>query len=251
MNPRLTGALLCALALCVALPAAAPAASPFARVKVAQCDITDDPDQSSGVFEGRMNSIKGSQSMWMRFTLQERFETPVFEIVKVPSLSVWRKSRSGVDRFTYRQKIEKLQMGGEYRARVDFRWYGSKGQLLRTARRHSPACGHQGPLPNLRVGNVRARFGKAPGTYDYTVDVLNLGDLAAENVPVSLTVDGATLDEHEVNSLAPGETATVRFSGPPCERGIEARADATDAVRETSELDNVVMLPCSQLASGR
>jgi CARDB len=248
MSLRSRGTLFCALALVCALPtAAAAAATPSA--KVADCQVADSADDSFAVFEGRMRAAAGTANMAMRFTLEERFAGPDFETVKVPDLAVWRKAQAGVRTFTYKQRVRGLERGGEYRVRIDFRWTGAKGKVLRNARRHSGVCGNTGPLPNLRILAIGARPGGASGTWDYNVDVTNSGNLTAEKVPVDLRVDSATLDQREIRALAPGETATVRFSGPACIDRVRAKVDPQQAIHESNEDDNGLSLRCSALSA--
>jgi hypothetical protein len=238
VSPRLTGTLLCALALCLALPSVAFAARSPARVKVVDCDVANTPAQSVASFEGRMREVPGTARMSMRFTLLERFGTPRFEPVRVPELAIWRTSKAGVEVFSYTQRVRALERGGDYRMRVEFRWQDSRGRTIRSARRSSGLCGRPGPLPQLQIADVRARPGAAAGTMEYAVDVSNLGDLEAEEVPVLLVVDGAALDVREIDSLAPGETATVRFSGPRCTHRLRTEVDPEDDIHESREDDN-------------
>jgi hypothetical protein len=246
VSPRLTGTLLCALALCLALPAAAPAAKSPARVKLVDCEVSASPSQSVASFEGRMRAVAGTARMSMRFTLLERFGTPGFEPVKVPDLATWRTSKAGVEVFSYTQRVRALERGGDYRMRVEFRWQDARGRTIRSMRRSSALCGRPGPLPQLQISDVRARPGATSGTAEYAVDVSNLGDLEAEDVPVLLVVDGAALDVREIDSLRAGETATVRFSGPPCVHRLRAEVDPEDEINESNEDDNRRIVRCSE-----
>ena len=247
---RLPGTLLCALAVLCALPAVA-SARPFARAKVADCDVSLVPGASHANFEARMRAVPGTQRMLMRFTLEERFGSERYEPVKVRDLLEWRESEPGVQAFTYTQRIRALQPGGLYRVRVEFRWYGSKGRLIEQVRRRSPACGKPGPLPNLRIGDIRARLGSAAGTIEYEVDVLNTGTATAEDIPVAFAVDGATLDERAISALKPGETETVSFSGPSCSQRVRAEVDPDEEIHESNEDDNVRGVACASFAGGR
>ena len=240
---------LTALAAVAAAPAAgdvAPLVAPPATVKLVDCSR----EARSATFHGRMKPVEGSERMWMRFTLQERFGTPNFHAIKVPELMTWRKSEPGVKLFSYTQRVRSLQPGGSYRMRVDFRWYDADGDLIEETRRHSSACGKPGPLPNLQIADVRARPGSAEGTVDYAVDVFNAGEILAEDVEVTLIVDGVLLDLREASELQPGEVATLRFSGPPCANRVKASADPDDGINESDETDNRRAYLCSSLFSG-
>jgi hypothetical protein len=207
-------------------------------VKLVDCDVSSSPSQSVASFEGRMRTLAGSARMSMRFTLLERFGTAGFEPVRIPDLATWRTSKAGVGVFSYTQRVRALERGGDYRMRVEFRWQDARGRNVRSVRRSSGLCGRPGPLPQLRIADVRVRPGATTGTAEYAVDVANLGDLEAEHVPVLLVVDGAALDVREIASLGAGETATVRFSGPPCTHRLRAEVDPEDEIHESNEDDN-------------
>jgi hypothetical protein len=214
-------------------------------VKLLGCDVSSIPTQSVASFEARMREVAGTARMSMRFTLLERFGTTGFEPVRVPDLATWRTSKPGVEVFSYTQRVRALERGGDYRMRVGFRWQDARGRTIRSARRSSPLCGRPGPLPQLQIADVRVRPGASAGTAEYAVDVSNLGDLEAEDVPVLLVVDGAALDVREIDLLEAGETATVRFSGPPCAGRLRAEVDPEEEIHESNEDDNRRVARCS------
>jgi hypothetical protein len=98
-----------------------------------------------------MRRVPRSETMGMRFELQERVAHRDFERVRAPGLSVWRKSMSGVKRFVHRQEVLALAEGSEYRARVRFRWYDADGNAVKQAVRRSASCRQEGDLPNLVI----------------------------------------------------------------------------------------------------
>ena len=255
MTVRRTGTLACALALLAALPAGAAAAQGEqaagkrapASVRVADCSISERESDSSASFEGRMRIVPGAVRMAMRFTLLERFGNERLHPVRVPELNAWRRSEPGVRVFAYTQRIRALDTGGTYRARVEFRWYGRDGRVIRSARKVTRPCREEGELANLRIADVRARPGLTPGTVSYAVVVENAGAVAAEGIDVRLRVDGATLDAGRIQTLGAGETDTVRFSGPDCRRRLRVDADPADSVHETNEYDNARIVVCRAL----
>ena len=247
---RLTTKICCA-ALClvaIAAPIALAAKSSrkpgkLASVKVTRCKHL--LGERTAAFYGRMRRVPGTERMWMRFTLQERVGDTGFKTIPSPELGVWRKSRPNVRRFGYRQQVADLAAGGAYRVKVRYRWYDAEGTVIKRARRRSRACKQAGRLPNLRIGRVRAR--PRTGGVNYFVQVVNRGKGAAAPFGVSVKVDDVQLPNQTVEGLAAGESRTLRFSGSACQSGVDAKADATDAVRETSELDNRATPSCSKL----
>jgi hypothetical protein len=205
----------------------------------------------SAVFHGRMRRVHGTERMRMRFTVLERVGDDDFEPVRAPALWRWRKSRPGVRVFGFRQRLRGLMAGADYRARVDFRWLDGDGDVIRRARRRSGLCRQYGPLPNLRVESLRAGQTATPGTSRYVVRVSNSGRRTARQVPVALSVDGASLDRRLVASVAPGEDVPVAFVGPSCEGDdspVEATVDPDDAIRESREGDNRREAACGDIA---
>jgi hypothetical protein len=196
-------------------------------------------------FRGDMRQVAGSESMWMRFALQERLGDRAFAKVRTPGLGVWRKSRPGVLRFVYRQRVLALAEGSDYRARVQFRWYDPEGDLIEKAVRRSPSCRQSGDLPNLLVSQIRAQaVAGSRGVQRYELRVVNRGSAATPGADVALAVDGAAVDTLAVGSLEPGEARQIFLNGPACKRSARAEADPGDTVIESSESDNALRSRC-------
>ena len=64
---------------------------------------------------------------------------------------------------------------------------------------------------------------------------------------VDLFVDGAGADTYRLELVKPGETLTVRFTGPVCKKNVRAVADKGNTVNETNEDDNVLRSRCPVL----
>jgi CARDB len=236
-------ALLLASALSLAaLAGTANAATPVA--KVVDCRTGKAPELRLATFEGRMKAVKGTRRMQMRFELLER--TPGVEqpqAVKAPELSPWRRSRVGVDGFTYTQTVKGLSSGVTYSSRVHFRWLNAAGKVIRQEERESGTCVQDGDLPNLVLGSVKFVAGSVGGTAVYAVQVGNTGEGDAEALTVSLFADGAHIDTRTIDGLKSGEFTTVKFSGPYCKR-LRAVADRGQTVPETVEEDNELRGRC-------
>lgn len=242
MLPRV---LLISLALAAGLaPTASAASKPYTLLKVRSCEVGDTAKERMATFYARMRAVKGTRQMAMRFTLVDRAGDGPPEAVDHPALAQWRRSRPGVKRFGYAQSVAGLEKGGIYSVQVQFRWTDSRGRVLRTSKRTSSACRQQGELPNLAITRVAARAGESAGTELYSVDLTNSGQGEARDVGVDLFIDGAAADSQTIALVKPGETLTVRFTGPPCERALRMVADRLDTLNETNEDDNTLRSRC-------
>jgi CARDB protein len=224
---------------------AAPAAGdgrPPAGVKLSACSI----DTGSALFIARMHQVTGSERMWLRFKLFEKGDSG-FHRLKAPGLGRWRKSKPGVGTFAYKQAVKGLEAGSLYRAQVDFRWYDADGNLLQTARRHSPACRQFDLLPNLTAQPLAAKALRQQGVVRYRVLVTNDGIATATGIPVRLTVDGAVVDTVTIDELAPSERLVVGITGPQCTKSVKVDVDPDGLIVESSEGDNADEVPCSAL----
>jgi len=238
-------------ALALAAPAAgtvAPeatrsATAPVATVKVTEC-VRSEANRSVE-FRGSMRRVRGTRSMGMRFQLEEKVGDAPFANVSAPELGVWRKSRPGVSRFSYRQGVNALASGSAYRTTVQYRWYSKRGKVVRRARRLSGPCVQPGVLPNLRVARIGGKTVKgSPRLVRYSVFVANRGRAPSAPTTVSLAVDGSTVDTVPLGSLSPGQETRVFVNGPACTNTVEGRVDSADTVREASEGDNVRSVAC-------
>ena len=233
----------------LALPAAAFAARRPDRLsipapliaKVVACEVTT--DERSAVFYARMDALPGAAKMAVRFQLFERLgRGEAWEKVDVPALRQWRTSQAGVKRFGWKQSLENLNLGGAYRARVQFRWLSAAGNVLEAATKETPVC--RGPLPNLTIGDVSIRPGPTADTRIYRVQVQNSSKTDVDGVDVSLTVDRAVLDTVTLTRLDAGASRSVTFTGPACRREVRAEVDPENAVGERAEGDNYQVFSC-------
>src|SRR5919198_1565738 len=215
-------------------------------VTLSDCHPSAEVRQRQASFTGRMREIPGSARMAMRFTLLERLDSLVFKPVPLADLRQWRRSRPGVRAFTYTQRVTALRDGGAYRMRVRFRWYGRRGQVLRTIVGRSRACRQPAPLPNLRVTSISAGPGGAYADRTYSVTVANVGRGEAREFDVWLKVDGAAVGSARVRLLPGEESTVVQIPGPAGTFTLHAIADPTDAIRETDDTDNALSVPCTR-----
>lgn len=239
--------LIAGLAAACALVPASSAHAATTHLEVRSCETGDSAKQRSATFYARMDAVKGTRRMAMRFTLINRAGDGQPTVVNDPSLSHWRKSRRRVGRFGYAQSVEGLEPGGVYAMRVRFRWLDSRGKVIRTAKRTSRSCRQQGELPNLSVTGVSALPGKASGTEVYSVDVTNSGRGDAHGVNLNLFVDGAAADSYLLSEVKAGETLTVQFTAPSCKSAVRGVVDKGNKVNETNEDDNALRSRCPAL----
>jgi hypothetical protein len=205
-----------------------------ATVKVKSCSLED----HSAVFYGRMRKLHRTKRMRMRFTLLERpAGASRFKRVHVPALAHWHKSAYGVRAYGYSQEVRGLRDGSTYRMRVRYRWYDADNKLQRSTRRTSRRCRMFVPLANLRprVVDTRALGG---GVWRYRVRVSNVGQIAADDVAVQLSVDGSVVNTETVSHLDPGESTRLGFDGPACKRRYVFQVDPAGVIPENNEGDN-------------
>jgi hypothetical protein len=240
----LTAALTLAAAWVSGASASANSTQPLASVVVAACHPSDAVDQRFATFAGQMQAVKGTQRMAMHFTLLERLNAPDFSAVGLAELKPWRRSKKGVSSFIYSQRVTALRDGGSYRMRVQFRWYGSDGSVIKVKTMRSGVCHQPASLPNLEVSSITASPGAVQGTSNYVVTVENAGNGDAGAVDVALKVDGGTPVTGQVPLLAAGQTATVTLTGPSCASFVRAAADPRDKIDESNEKDNALFTTC-------
>jgi hypothetical protein len=233
----------CVASACLLAPAASADAATTV-LKVRSCEVGATAKQRAATFYARMRAVKGTDQMAMRFTLIDRAGDGPPQAVDSPALAQWRKSRHGVSRFGYAQSVAGLDAGGVYAVQVQFRWIDARGRVIRTVKRTSDTCRQEGELPDLSITRLAARPGESSGTELYSVDVTNSGQGEARSVTVDLFVDGAGADAATLDLVKPGETVTVRFTGPVCKRAVRALADKGDTLSETNEDDNILRSGC-------
>jgi CARDB len=213
-------------------------------VVVAACHPSDDVSQRFATFAGQMQAVKGTARMAMHFTLLERLNAPDFTAVGLTELRPWRRSKKGASSFIYTQRVTALRDGGTYRMRVQFRWYGSDGKVMKTKTMRSGACHQPAPLPNLQISSITGSPGALQGTEAYVITVANTGSGDAGAVTVALKVDGGVATTGQIPVVAAGKTATLKLSGPTCTSVVRAIADPRDAIDETNEKDNSLLTVC-------
>ena len=242
------------LLLFTALPltaVAAPAHAATPTAKVVECRTGKTPETRLATFEGVMKAVKGAIRMQMRFELRE--QTPGVDepqAVKAPQLTPWRRSKLGVGRFTFAQTVKGLSSGVTYSSRVEFRWLGVAGKVIRQEERVSGTCVQRGDLPNLVLGSIKFGRGSVDGTAVYIVQVGNTGEGDAQSLTVSLFADGANVDTRTVDGLKAGQFTTVRFTGPRCSK-LRAVVDRGATVPETVEEDNELRARCPETVTRR
>ncbi len=231
--------LTCALAGLAALGQVVPAdAAPRLRASLQRC--------APGVAElrGAMPALPGARRMAMRFDLQAREpESGVWSALEAPGFGTWVRSLPRRAGFVYVKRVDGLAGPGAYRAIVRFRWTGPDGEVLRTARRTTPACEQDDRRPDLAPGALTAEPGPEPGTLRYRLEVRNEGAGPAGPSAVELDV-GGTVVRTALGRLAVGRLALAELVAPACAAPVGVRLDPDDAVLESDEADNLASLPC-------
>jgi CARDB protein len=234
--------LLLASAAFFALVPTAHAAAP--RAVLVACDRVG----HEAVFDGRMDAVPHTDRMRMRFVLQDR--TPGhhrWSRVPVPGFGAWQTSDPGRSRYVYTKRVQALVGPAAYRVQVRFRWIAEDGIVLQRARAVSPRCRQPDPRADLSVFALDVQGALRPTRRRYAVTVVNSGRSGAEESSVQLDLgDGGAPLTATVDPLPAGESRTVAIAGRACTPGalLVATADATDAVDEHDEADDVLALTC-------
>src|SRR3954469_4927898 len=79
--------------------------------RVGHCERGPALENRLALFRGAMRRVPSTQQMSMRFKLQERVGQGAYKTIKAPGIGIWRKSRPGVKRFAYRQRVLALAEG--------------------------------------------------------------------------------------------------------------------------------------------
>ncbi|MEX1143107.1 MAG: CARDB domain-containing protein [Thermoleophilaceae bacterium] len=216
-----------------------------ASVELTECAQGRRRRDRRAAFRGEMAQVPGVDRMRMRFQLFERIERGAWRPVRAPGLGTWHASRPGVPGFAYVQRVVGLDRATVYRARVAFRWHGADGALVAHEDHRSRACRQRGRRPNLTLGRrVLVRPGPVVDAARYGVLVINDGEGVARRIRVLLRVDGADIATRAIRPLQPQRRRVARLLGPACTEEVEVVVDPADAVRETSEEDNVLSVVC-------
>jgi hypothetical protein len=124
-----------------AVAGAAPAAqSPPLAARLSAC-TADAGAGRSATFTGSMPRGPRGGRLAMRFVLLERTPLAAAERpVPTPPFETWVSSAAGAGGLVHDRTVRALHEPSDYRVEVRFRWYDARGQVARTAIRHSPAC---------------------------------------------------------------------------------------------------------------
>lgn len=213
-------AIACSIAVGGMAASALAAAEDPAGVRVTSCQIAESSTDRAATFVAHMRAIPNTEQMAMRFTLRERLPNEAPAAVASPALEVWHRSRVGVQDFSYAQTVDGLDTGAVYTAAVEFRWLDATGHALHWARRSSGECQEAGPLADLHVTGVSAVPGPQQGTQDYSIGIVNDGQLEQHLTRVTLFVDGALAGRAPLWHIDPGESRTVHVAAPTCTHRI-------------------------------
>lgn len=134
--------LLAAVLLAVLAPAAGAARDDRLRLGVERsaCAGGDLDEDRFAEFTATMPARAGTERMAMRFSLFERGGGGWIHLRDVPGFDRWERSERRRSGFVFTKRVEALEAGKRYMARVRFRWYDGEGDLQRRAARRSPSC---------------------------------------------------------------------------------------------------------------
>jgi hypothetical protein len=225
------------LLLAVVAPAGASAAVTPLRASLTSCSTAS----RTAVFSGSMPTVAGTRTMAMRFDLETRLDgDPVWEVLKVPGLGVYKRSSTGQSGFVFTQRVRELEPG-PYRATVRFRWYGRGGRILRTAKRTTGTCNQPDLRPDLQPGGLTATLLPDATTARYALVVSNAG--RSDAGPFAVQIAGARVN---VAGLAAGAQTTVTVDAPRCgpSETVAIVLDPAGQLDESDASDDSVQRAC-------
>ena len=213
-------------------------------VIVAACHPSDDVTTRFATFVGEMRALPGTTRMAMRFTLLQRLGTPDFTAVGLPELRPWRRSKKGASRLhlhaaRHRAARRRHLPHARADALVRDRPQADEGAHDALGRLQAARA-----APNLRISSISTRRDRPAARTSYMVTVQNDGAGDAGPVVVGLRVDGGTLSTARVPTLAAGQAASVRLTGPACTATLRAIADPGNAIRETARRTTRLVEAC-------
>jgi hypothetical protein len=224
----------------------APGSAPAATLE--HCQDALAASHRYAAFSAQMTAVPGATRMGVRFELlASTLRGHVFHHVPAPGLGRWERSKSGVAGFEFRQVVANLPAPRAFRVEVSFRWYDSRGRLIRHRRLRSAICQLADVRPNLVVGRVAQLSAEEPGLARYAVVIRNDG-LTDVRSPfdVALSVNGSAQPAQSVASLGAGQAETVTFVAAACQPSstIVATVDPRAVIDETTRTDNSRRVAC-------
>ncbi len=237
-----------------ALPAApASARPPRVQARLTACHPRLDPAARSVSARAAMRAIPRTSQMGVRFDLLRRERgASTYTRVSVPLLGIWNRSHRGVGRYRVEKEVDNLTAPARYRFRVSFRWYDSRGRILKTVQRRTGVCFQPELRPDLRFVRITtAPVPDHPKQTRYVATVKNAGGTPSGPFDLAFSFPGMPVRTKAVPSIGPGEVVAVRFVGPLCTEGATPSftLDPGNAVQEVDETDDSLTVTCSAIAS--
>jgi CARDB len=249
-----------AAALAVAAPAALAsradvgATPPRDALGAIACHQAINPLQREVKVQATMRPVTGTQTLEIKFSLSLTAPGAPAAVVVASGLGQWLTpsdptlgQRPG-DIWELSKPVYNLG-GGSYRYAVAFRWLGVDGKVLKTATLNSSSCTIKELRPDLAVRSVTVKpVSGAPEGDRYIALIANQG-LSASG-PFSVLFDpgvaGARSQTKTVGSLDPGQSVTVRFSGPACDAASPPTvvANSTGSVDESQRANDALTVAC-------
>jgi hypothetical protein len=225
----------------LATPAAASA--PRAQLKDVVCVRALDLSARSFSVTAVMRPVKGTRHMNLQFDLlQKSAGGSFFEIGQgAPGLDSWLTptpptlGQNASDVWRVKHPVDGLPAPATYRFRVDFRWRGKGGRVLKTTSLHTSNCYEPDLRPDLEVTGVTVQADpRHPKKNEYVTALKNTGATAAGPFLLQLSFNGGTPYNTTVKHIGAHSTKTVTLIGPVCTVGGEMTVNPNGAVDVSS-----------------
>jgi hypothetical protein len=224
-------------------------------VSVARCKDSALYDGREVSFRTRMTRLAADteQRMEVKAVLYRKLnEAKKFTRVKLPGLSSPTTSKDAAAT-VYKRKItiRNVETAARYKLRTTFTWRNiESGKVVREKSVWSKVCRLKTGLPKLVVTDVASKPAGGTNAVTHEVTVKNRGASEALDFPVSI-IDGGNVSATQlVESLAPGVTTKLTFSGLTCTRSPLAGVDPLKTLPRLTAASRVtVALPGCELGA--
>lgn len=233
------------------------ASQPRAQLRDLVCQKALDPPARAVGITAVMRPLANTKKMQLRFQLLRKTKPHgKFVLVRGGDLGSWISpsnpptlgQRSG-DVWNLEKQVVNLSAPAQYRFRVSFRWFGSRGHMLGTTTRQSVVCTQPELRPDLLVQSITVvPVTGRPKVDRYVAVIRNAGSSAAGPFEILFSPGGAlNTSTVTVAGLAAHAKLTRSFLGPVCSNAsaTSVTVDPNDKVDDLNRMNNSLTAVCS------
>ena len=227
---------------------------PRAQLGSPVCHRALDPVGRSFAVTATMRSMTGTERLAVNFRLLEKpAGAAAYSQVNAPGLGHWISPTDPPtlgqlpgDVWYVKHPVVDLDAPASYRFLVEFRWFGSRQQVLRTQTLRSSVCVQLELRPDLVVESIAVKpDAGAPRMNRYVAMIQNTGASAAGSFTVELT-DLDQVFYRTVSRLPAHSSRSVTLVGPAClsSQPPTVTADPDDRIDVSSRAQATATASC-------